>query len=95
VSFQQGIQVKLTTWGAEEFGKLSPIVQKLRQKLEQMRLNLVGRGPTNEEGAVVKKLWQALHREEIWIRQRSRVLWLREGDRNTSYFRTQAAQRLG
>jgi hypothetical protein len=88
----QGLQVKLTTWGAEEFGNLARIVQKLRQKLERLRLNSVGRGPTDGEWAVVKKLWQALHQEEIWIRQCSRVLWLIEGDINTSYFRTQAAQ---
>jgi hypothetical protein len=41
----------------------------------------------------MKKLKKTLHQEEIWMRQRSRVLWLREGDRNTSYFQRQAAQR--
>ena len=29
----------------------------------------------------------------MWLRQRSRVPWLLEGDRNTSYFQAQAAQR--
>ena len=53
----------------------------------------MGMGPTDEEKATVQKLKVALYREEVWIRQRSRVPWLREGDRNTSYFQAQAAQR--
>ena len=36
---------------------------------------------------------EALQQEEIWLRQWSRVPWLREGDRNTAYFQAQAAQR--
>ena len=42
---------------------------------------------------MVRQLREALHQEEVWLRQRSRVPWLREGDRNTSYFQAQAAQR--
>ena len=53
----------------------------------------MGVGPTDEEKSTVKKLKEALHQEEVWLRQRSRVPWLREGDRNTSYFQAQAAQR--
>jgi hypothetical protein len=53
----------------------------------------VGRGPTDEEKSIVKQLRDNLRQEEIWMKQRSRVLWLREGDRNTSYFDAQAKQR--
>jgi predicted RNA binding protein with dsRBD fold (UPF0201 family) len=87
------LQNKLSVWGSEEFGSLARTVRKLRSKLDRLRSNSVGRGPSDEERAVVKKLRSALHQEEIWMRQRSRVLWLREGDRNTSYFHKQAAQR--
>jgi predicted RNA binding protein with dsRBD fold (UPF0201 family) len=87
------LQNKLSVWGSEEFGSLARTVQKLRSKLDRLRSNSVGRGPSDEERAAVKKLRSALHQEEIWMRQCSRVLWLREGDRNTSYFHKQAAQR--
>lgn len=53
----------------------------------------MGRGPSDEEKSIVQKLKEALHQEEVWVRQRSHVPWLREGDRNTSYFQAQAAQR--
>lgn len=42
---------------------------------------------------MINKLREALYQEEVWMRQRSRVPWLREGDRNTGYFQAQAAQR--
>jgi hypothetical protein len=87
------LQEKLTVWGADEFGCLARTVWKLRQRLDRLRKNSMGRGPSDEEKAITKKLKQALHREEIWMRQRSRVQWLREGDRNTSYFHRYAAQR--
>jgi hypothetical protein len=87
------LQTKLTSWGAEEFGSLTRTVRKLRAKLERLRSMSLGRGPSDEERAIVKKLKNTLHQEEIWFRQRSRVMWLREGDRNTSYFHKQAAER--
>ncbi|KAM0859687.1 hypothetical protein ACQ4PT_047052 [Festuca glaucescens] len=87
------MQASLSMWGAKEFGCLARKVRKLRQKLERLRGCSVGRGPTDEERAVVKQLREALRQEEIWMRQRSRVLWLREGDRNTAYFHRHAAHR--
>lgn len=89
----KSLQGKLSKWGAEEFGCLARTVRKLRQKLTRLRANSMGRGPSDEEKAVVKKLRQSLHQEEIWMKQRSRVVWLREGDRNTSFFHACAAQR--
>lgn len=41
----------------------------------------------------MRKLREAMHQEEIWMKQHSRILWLRAGNRNTSYFQAQAAQR--
>jgi hypothetical protein len=87
------LQTNLSVWGAKEFGCLARKVRKLREKLNKLRTRSVGRGPNEEEKSIVKQLKEALRQEEIWMKQRSRVQWLREGDRNTAYFHAQASQR--
>jgi hypothetical protein len=87
------LQTELEPWGAKEFGCLAKKVRKLQQKLDKLRCQSVGSGPSDEEKSVVKQLREALRQEEIWMRQRSRVQWLREGDRNTAYFHAQASRR--
>ena len=80
---QAGVAGQLSAWGKREFGCLARKIRKLREQLTRLRSPSVGRGPSEEEKAIVKKLRLVLRQEEIWIRQRSRVPWLREGDRNT------------
>ena len=65
----------------------------MQKRLDNLRCCSVGRGPTEEEKIVARQLREALHQEGIWLGQRSRVRWLRDGDRNTAYFQAQPAQR--
>ena len=37
-------------------------------------------------GEAIRTLWEVNHMEETSWRQKSRVLWLKEGDRNTNSF---------
>ena len=39
------------------------------------------------------KLSEVLAREEIMVHQRSRISWLKEGDRNTEFFQAKASAR--
>ena len=87
------VQNDLGTWGQREFGNLAKKVRKLQQRLDRLRSTSLGRGPTEEEKAVESQLREALRQEEIWLKQRSRVTWFREGDRNSGYFQAQAAHR--
>jgi hypothetical protein len=80
------MQNSLSAWGAQEFGCLARKARKLRHKLHGFRGCWVGRGPSDEEKTIMKKLREVLRQEEIWMHQRSRVQWLREGDHNTKYF---------
>ena len=87
------VQKDLGAWGEREFGNLSKKVCKLQKRLDRLRSVSMGRGPTEEELAVASQLREAMRQEEIWLKQRSRVLWLRVGDRNTGYFQGQDAHR--
>lgn len=43
--------------------------------------------PTEEIAEALKKLSKALKAEEMFWKKKSRVLWLREGNRNLKVFR--------
>ena len=87
------VQSQLGEWGQHEFGNMQKKVRRLQARLDKLRCASLRRGPTEEEISVAKQLREDLRQEEIWLKQRSRVSWLREGDRNTGYFQAQAAQR--
>ncbi|CAG7894459.1 unnamed protein product [Brassica rapa] len=48
---------------------------------------------TEEIAAALKELSDALKAEEMFWKQKSRVFWLREGDKNTKYFHALTKQR--
>lgn len=51
------------------------------------------RGPSREEIKIQDRLAEMYHREEIMWHQRPRIMWLKEGDRNTRYFQQKASMR--
>lgn len=87
------LQTSLKTWDREVFGSVKKQVKELREELEVERSGTLYRGPTDREREVMAKLSEVLAREEAMERQRSRIAWLREGDRNTAFFRAKARAR--
>jgi hypothetical protein len=61
--------------------------------LESIRKNNLHSGPSREERDVAWRLGELLAREEVMMKQRSRVDWLRAGDRNTGFFQAKIRQR--
>jgi hypothetical protein len=87
------LKSSLTQRSREEFGSVKKQLMSLREKLERIREGSLRTGPSREEKDVMNRISELLAREETMVKQRSRVLWLAEGDRNTAYFHAKARER--
>jgi hypothetical protein len=80
----------LRSWSKRKFGNVTRELQKLREKLSSLQ---AVNGPREEIRAITDLMNETLYREEMLWLQRSRIDWLREGDRNTKYFHRRAVWR--
>jgi hypothetical protein len=87
------VRQRLKTWSIAEFGSVKKQLKKLRERREVVRSNSLRSGPSREEKSLLSKISELLSREEVLERQRSRALWLAEGDGNTSFFHARTKER--
>ncbi|XP_074297139.1 uncharacterized protein LOC141627823 [Silene latifolia] len=89
----EGCAKELVEWKGISIGRILRELNKKRRYLK--KLNEGDRGPwqVKERRRVVGEISQLLRKEERFWRQRSRAIWLKDGDRNTAFFHRKAGQR--
>lgn len=87
------LQLSVQDWEISVFGKVKKELYHLRTQLEAERRRSVHSGPSSWERRLMARLAELLSREEMMEKQRSRVTWLKDDDRNTDFFSSSVARK--
>ncbi|CAM8948104.1 unnamed protein product [Rhodiola kirilowii] len=83
----------LSVWNRSKYGNVQRRIKDLKHKLDEIKCAEGNETKKWEEERISEELDVWLAREEIMWQQRSRVLWLNQGDRNTKFFHARATHR--
>jgi hypothetical protein len=80
----RNLQTTLRHWSREHFGAVTEELACLRHELGEIKARTVV--CCDDIRAVTDRMDELLFREDMMWLQRSRISWLKEGDRNTGFF---------
>jgi hypothetical protein len=91
--FQQrlkNLKQQIKSWNQTKFGNIFKAKKKLQESMKQTQQLMITSGHSQElveeEASLMAQIATREKQEEILWRQKSRVLWLKEGERNFKVF---------
>jgi hypothetical protein len=93
-----GNKLKLTlntlhNWGRKTFGIIPQRIKETQKELDDLLNSHNSQTQTNNIRNKEKELDDLLEMEELWWSQRSKAMWLAQGDKNTKFFHQKVSQR--
>ena len=88
---------KIKYWNRTTFGNIHHGKANIEQEMRQLQQKIITQGRSNDladqEKTLEKELMEKEKQEEVLWKQKSRIRWLKEGEKNTRFFHNTTIQR--